>query len=91
MPYTVGISIVLNSTYSFQKPDGRSAYPEDSLLGLAYMSFLWQACWKSRKYTHSTQLNENFEKLNKTLENCFKNYQKVLSLLTDILVTFRAF
>ena len=39
MPYTAGISIVLNFTYSFQKPDGRSAYPEDSLLGLAYMSF----------------------------------------------------
>lgn len=46
MPYTAGISIVLNFTYSFQKPDGRSAYPEDSLLGLAYMSFSWQAWWK---------------------------------------------
>ena len=46
MSYTVRISIVLNFTYSFQKPDGRSAYQEDSLLGLAYMSFSWQACWK---------------------------------------------
>ena len=36
------------------------------------MSFLWQACWKSRKYTQSTLSNKNFKKIKQNFGKMFK-------------------